>query len=58
MTDPTAQELADLWPWTIHQDPWFDPCTCEMCTKARRRRWEWEQSGDPIVNAGREDRST
>ncbi|MEJ6827595.1 MAG: hypothetical protein QNK79_05600 [Synechococcus sp. ArSW.bin.68] len=60
---PTDQQLVELWSWTVHQDPWEDPCTCEMCTYARRNRWEWEQSGDVIVNgnpdptAGRSPRS-
>ena len=57
MTDPTAQELADLFPATLHTR-WGrsafmgDPntiisedfvCMCDQCGSTRLKRWKKEQ---------------
>ena len=57
MTEPTAQELADLFPATLHtrwgrSDFHGDPstiisedfvCMCDHCGSVRLKRWQKEQ---------------
>ena len=60
MTEPTAQELAKRWPFTLHtkwgrSDFHGDPstiisddfvCDCELCFNVRLKRWRKEHAVD------------
>ena len=54
MTEPTDQELAVIYRWTLRTKWGFSgfigaggeedfTCRCDQCTSSRRKRWQREQ---------------